>query len=152
MDLCSPLSPGKLSALKEIELCIAVANMQPSCKYYYMGYYIHKCPKMNYKVSYQPSELLCPVTSQWVEASKICDKELRSSKPQFGSSRQEHENTSIANTNVLWNQTLMTWQQACEHFKMGKNHTLACNIETYTQSVGCKVAQKMVFMIPPGGT
>ncbi|RKO97315.1 hypothetical protein CAUPRSCDRAFT_5250, partial [Caulochytrium protostelioides] len=34
-------------------------------RYYYLGYYIHDCAKMRYKGSYQPSELLCPVTQTW---------------------------------------------------------------------------------------
>lgn len=36
------------------------AGCSPSLKYYYMGYYIHTCPKMRYKADYTPSELLCP--------------------------------------------------------------------------------------------
>jgi hypothetical protein len=35
--------------------------------YYYMGYYIHTCPKMRYKAEYQPSELLCPQRRVWVD-------------------------------------------------------------------------------------
>lgn len=32
---------------------------------YLPGYYIHSCPKMNYKGSYQPSDLLDPETYKW---------------------------------------------------------------------------------------
>lgn len=35
-------------------------------KYYYMGFYIHSCPKMSYKGSYTPSFLLCPERLTWV--------------------------------------------------------------------------------------
>ena len=38
------LALGKYTALKEIEFC-----QQHGLKYYYMGYYIHSCPKMRYK-------------------------------------------------------------------------------------------------------
>ena len=34
--------------------------------FYYMGYYIHSCPKMRYKAEYAPSELLCPKDHVWV--------------------------------------------------------------------------------------
>ncbi|VVC92115.1 unnamed protein product, partial [Leptidea sinapis] len=34
-------------------------------KYYYMGYYIHSCPKMRYKGRFSPSDLLCPETYKW---------------------------------------------------------------------------------------
>lgn len=33
---------------------------------YYMGFYIHTCPKMSYKGSYTPSSLLCPERLTWV--------------------------------------------------------------------------------------
>ncbi|KAI8475389.1 MAG: arginine-tRNA-protein transferase [Monoraphidium minutum] len=52
----APLAPGKLSALLEIEWLA----------YYYMGFYIHTCPKMRYKADYAPSELLCPEALAWV--------------------------------------------------------------------------------------
>jgi arginine-tRNA-protein transferase len=58
------LSLGKYSALREIEW---VKNAHSDCstlEYYYLGYYIHSCPKMRYKGEYRPSELLCPVRFQ----------------------------------------------------------------------------------------
>ncbi|KAK6053328.1 hypothetical protein COOONC_09169 [Cooperia oncophora] len=41
---------------------------RPETKYYYMGYYIITCPKMRYKGSFRPSELLCDRTFQWVSS------------------------------------------------------------------------------------
>jgi len=43
-----------------------LAPFRPDLQYYYLGYYIHSCPKMRYKGNYEPSELLCPVTGAWV--------------------------------------------------------------------------------------
>lgn len=63
------LSPGTLSALKEIEWIRKSAVIYPSLRFYYMGYYIHSCPKMRYKALYYPSELLCEVTRNWVPVS-----------------------------------------------------------------------------------
>lgn len=40
-------SLGKLSALRELTICHRINR-----KYYYMGYYIEDCPKMNYKGHY----------------------------------------------------------------------------------------------------
>ena len=54
------LELGKYSALYEIEFC-----QENRLAYYYMGYYIQKCPKMRYKSIYEPSELLCPVSMEW---------------------------------------------------------------------------------------
>ena len=56
------LSLGKLSALKEIEWAQRQEREHcPSLQSYYMGYYIHTCPKMTYKAAYAPSDLLCPL-------------------------------------------------------------------------------------------
>ena len=56
------LSLGVYAALREIGLTQSLNMVLPDLKYYYMGYYIHSCPKMRYKGDYKPSELLCPVT------------------------------------------------------------------------------------------
>ena len=58
------LSLGKYSALQEIEWVKKAHRDCPSLEYYYLGYYIHSCPKMRYKGAYHPSELLCPVRFQ----------------------------------------------------------------------------------------
>lgn len=39
--------------------------MANNIKYYYMGFYIHSCPKMRYKGQYHPSFLLCPESYTW---------------------------------------------------------------------------------------
>lgn len=41
-------------------------ELRPAIRDYYMGYYIHTCPKMSYKGSYSPSFLLCPERLTWV--------------------------------------------------------------------------------------
>ncbi|KAI2493625.1 Arginine-tRNA-protein transferase [Fragilaria crotonensis] len=64
---------GKFLTLKEIDYC-----REQNLPFYYLGYYIHSCGKMRYKADYHPSQLLCPVTLQWVgarEAQERLDKE-----------------------------------------------------------------------------
>ncbi|KAL1978644.1 hypothetical protein VTN31DRAFT_1503 [Thermomyces dupontii] len=46
---------GKISALFEIALAL-----NEDYKYYYMGYYIHSCPKMRYKAAFRPQYVLDP--------------------------------------------------------------------------------------------
>ena len=60
------LSLGKYAALREIQLVQDLKVNCPSLEYYYLGHYIHSCPKMHYKVGYRPSELLCSVRMQYV--------------------------------------------------------------------------------------
>lgn len=66
----SKLSPGTLSALKEIEWVQNVKQWYPSMRYYYMGFYIHSCPKMRYKANFVPSELLCDESKVWVPTTR----------------------------------------------------------------------------------
>ncbi|TRY62876.1 hypothetical protein TCAL_08298 [Tigriopus californicus] len=65
------LSLGTLSALFEISLTRSLLNSyHGQLRYYYMGYYIHNCPKMRYKGNFGPSYLLCPKTFDWVSLVK----------------------------------------------------------------------------------
>ncbi|XP_066096597.1 arginyl-tRNA--protein transferase 1 isoform X2 [Saccopteryx bilineata] len=75
------LSLGVYSALREIAFIRQLHEKTPQLSYYYMGFYIHSCPKMKYKGHYRPSDLLCPETYVWVpieqclpllETSKYC--------------------------------------------------------------------------------
>ncbi|XP_055919675.1 arginyl-tRNA--protein transferase 1 isoform X2 [Eupeodes corollae] len=59
------LSLGTYGSLREIEFVQQLVETVPTLKYYYMGYYIHSCPKMRYKGKLVPSYLLCPETYTW---------------------------------------------------------------------------------------
>ena len=63
------LEPGKYTALREIQWAQRAHAVSPRLRYYYMGYYIHECPKMRYKGEYEPSELRCWVGRCWVPLS-----------------------------------------------------------------------------------
>ncbi|CAM9212050.1 unnamed protein product, partial [Choristocarpus tenellus] len=60
------LALGKLTVLLETEFVRKASALRPLLRHYYMGYYIHSCPKMYYKGSYYPSSLLCPERPVWV--------------------------------------------------------------------------------------
>ncbi|XP_043193463.1 arginyl-tRNA--protein transferase 1-like isoform X1 [Amphibalanus amphitrite] len=59
------LSLGTYGSLRELELTRQLQRSRPELRYYYMGYYIHTCPKMRYKGRIGPSDLLCPETYTW---------------------------------------------------------------------------------------
>ncbi|KAK2584280.1 hypothetical protein KPH14_006682 [Odynerus spinipes] len=72
------LSLGTFSSLREIYLTRQLNRVANNLKYYYMGFYIHTCPKMRYKARMKPSKLLCPETYVWcdIEPSLVkLDKE-----------------------------------------------------------------------------
>jgi len=78
----SDLSLGTYTALYEIDFCLK--NQIP---YYYLGYYVPGCSKMEYKAAYKPMEMLCPVTLSWV---KVDEKILQKFKD--GKFRRMNEN------------------------------------------------------------
>lgn len=58
---------GRLSALREIGWVKDWnrSKFDHRFDWYYLGYYIHSCPKMKYKGEYSPSFLLDPLTFGW---------------------------------------------------------------------------------------
>ncbi|GCB61813.1 hypothetical protein scyTo_0012976 [Scyliorhinus torazame] len=70
----SSLSLGVYSALREIALTQRLNEKVPRMKYYYLGPYVHSCVKVKYKLLYQPTELLCPVTGHWVPVEQCLAK------------------------------------------------------------------------------
>jgi len=77
----SKLSPGTYSAIREIQLTQELGKQLPSLQYYYLGYYVHSCPKMKYKGQFLPSQLLSPSLLSWhpitsclplLDSSKYC--------------------------------------------------------------------------------
>ncbi|XP_017835838.1 arginyl-tRNA--protein transferase 1 isoform X3 [Drosophila busckii] len=69
------LSLGTYGSLREIDLVQTIAESVPALKYYYMGFYIHNCPKMRYKGKLPASYLLCPETYVWMPLTdEIRDK------------------------------------------------------------------------------
>lgn len=55
---------------REVEFTRQLNRTAPDLKYYYMGFYIHSCPKMRYKANLSPSYLLCPETYFWFPVEK----------------------------------------------------------------------------------
>ncbi|XP_050695259.1 arginyl-tRNA--protein transferase 1-like isoform X1 [Eriocheir sinensis] len=60
------LSLGTYASLRELALVRELQQRTASLRWYYMGFYIHSCPKMRYKGKYKPSYLLCPETYEWI--------------------------------------------------------------------------------------
>lgn len=54
-----------------------IAERVPALKYYYMGFYIHSCPKMRYKGKLSASYLLCPETYVWMPLTDGRWKQLK---------------------------------------------------------------------------
>ncbi|XP_034478768.1 arginyl-tRNA--protein transferase 1 isoform X2 [Drosophila innubila] len=76
------LSLGTYGSLREIDLVQTIAERVPALKYYYMGFYIHSCPKMRYKGKLSASYLLCPETYVWLPLTDDIRSKLDAQKYQ----------------------------------------------------------------------
>ncbi|GAB1602313.1 arginyl-tRNA--protein transferase 1-like isoform X3 [Argonauta hians] len=95
------LSLGTYSALREIAMVRSIHKVCPKIEYYYMGYYIHSCPKMRYKGQYFPSFLLCPETYHWYPIEKCRPKLNENKYSRFSESDKVDENGNIDLNRVL---------------------------------------------------
>ncbi|KAJ8951568.1 hypothetical protein NQ318_020444 [Aromia moschata] len=68
------LTLGTYGALREVYFTRALQRKVPELSSYYMGFYIHSCPKMRYKGKLVPSFLLCPETYHWMPMEKCVEK------------------------------------------------------------------------------
>ena len=96
---------GKLSALRETAL-----TLEGGYQYYYMGYYIHSCPKMRYKGEYKPQYVLDPETYDWNpldgELRQLLDtksyvslsREVRRKEAQSTSTNKNVDKSEVAGT------------------------------------------------------
>jgi len=73
----SSLSLGTISALFEIAIVKSMSLSHPELRYYYLGYYIEGCSKMQYKAGFGPAQILHPGRMAWIpfdqaQATLIC--------------------------------------------------------------------------------
>ncbi|XP_029650750.1 arginyl-tRNA--protein transferase 1 isoform X2 [Octopus sinensis] len=136
------LSLGTYSALREIALVRSLYKIQPNIEYYYMGYYIHSCPKMRYKGQYFPSTLLCPETYHWFPIEKCLPKLNEKKYCRFSDPDEVDENG-----NVDPNRVLILHEQQEMSFEMYHQLKPEANDENqvmeYANFVGKSCAQRM---------
>ncbi|GFO24303.1 Arginyl-tRNA--protein transferase 1 [Plakobranchus ocellatus] len=70
-------------------------------QYYYMGFYIHSCPKMKYKAQFNPSDLVCPQSYQWVPVPQCLPKLDVSPYSRLAEAKAEDKNKDVDVNQVL---------------------------------------------------
>lgn len=62
------LNLGIVGAMVEIEYMRLIRErFNPSMQFYHLGELSMQCPKINYKLKYQPGLVLCPFIKQWID-------------------------------------------------------------------------------------
>ncbi len=147
------LTLGTLSTLFEIGLVKKLSRLVPGFDYYYMGFYIHSCPKMRYKAQYTGSYLLCPETYQWIEMESCIPKLNENKYTRLSSSDQvvrKYEIGSLNSLLILHERQGMVFElyksiRNCE--ESGERSMQEDNEEVieYANLVGLDLGQKMLL-------
>lgn len=143
------LSLGTYSALREIYFIHQLNDFVPSLKYYYMGFYIHSCPKMRYKGRLEPSYLLCPEKYTWhlltdkIRAKLDAEKYQKFNNDSESTVVDEFERSDIDSVLILCQRnTYVTYRI----LKNAKNINIDSSLLEYGQLVGKICAHRMLYV------
>ncbi|XP_043594136.1 arginyl-tRNA--protein transferase 1 isoform X2 [Bombus pyrosoma] len=143
----SHLSLGTFSSLREVYLTRQLNKVAKDLKYYYMGFYIHSCPKMRYKARMRPSKLLCPETYAWFDIEPCL---LKLDKQKY--SRLNDDIDAINEDNIVdIRKVLILYQQIAMPYEIYKKQAQTITqdeedeIKEYTSLVGMKCAQRLLL-------
>ncbi|KFO66205.1 Arginyl-tRNA--protein transferase 1, partial [Corvus brachyrhynchos] len=139
------LSLGVYSALREIAFTRQLHEKAPDLCFYYMGFYIHSCPKMRYKGQYRPSDLLCPETYVWTPIEQ-CLPLLEHSKysrfNQDGKAVDEGRLKELGRVRVLHKRTVMPYNV---YKKRRKGPSDEASVQQYASLVGQTCSERMLL-------
>ncbi|XP_023937280.1 arginyl-tRNA--protein transferase 1 [Bicyclus anynana] len=141
------LALGTYGALREIAFTRHLHTVCPELKYYYIGYYIHSCPKMRYKGNFHPSDLLCPETYKWFPL-KDCTQRLDITPysrfdPDIDSIDENCASDSdINHVPVLYRGEVMPFSV----YRKNKKNTSVDEVVEYAQLAGAKTIRRMILV------
>lgn len=142
---CSKIVEIYILCYREVEFTRALYQKMPSIQNYYMGFYIHSCPKMRYKGKLTPSYLLCPDTYHWIPIERCLGKLDVSKYSRLDEDqRAVDENTctseDIDGVKILYNRKLVLFKQYKRKFGGQELY------DTIGRLVGKKCAKSLIFI------
>ncbi|XP_014237021.1 arginyl-tRNA--protein transferase 1 [Trichogramma pretiosum] len=141
------LTLGTFSSLREVLLTQQLNKYQPSLKYYYMGYYIHSCPKMRYKAKIKPAKLLCPESYTWCDIDKCLPKLDVSKYSRLNEDitvKDEDGNATADEVLILWNNKVLPFHI----FKaFCADQSTEGYVDEFAKLVGKTCLKKMLYCI-----
>ncbi|XP_078372427.1 arginyl-tRNA--protein transferase 1-like isoform X1 [Oculina patagonica] len=135
------LSPGVYSALREIHFIRSLQRATSSIRNYYMGFYIHSCPKMRYKVNYAPSYLVCPETYNWIPIEQCRPKLDLSKYSRLDNLDEEAAQGSTDEVLVLFERQAMPYQLYAAVTEADDRQ----EVQEYAELVGPVVSSRMLL-------
>ncbi|XP_968074.1 arginyl-tRNA--protein transferase 1 isoform X1 [Tribolium castaneum] len=138
------LTLGTYGSLREVEFARTLHRIIPSIDSYYMGFYIHSCPKMRYKGKLSPSYLLCPETYRWISIEKSVAKLEASKYSRLDNNEAVDENSctsrDVDEIKILCNRKLVQFKQYKRKFG---GHDM---FDTIGRLIGKKCAKSIIFI------
>ncbi|XP_033218993.1 arginyl-tRNA--protein transferase 1 [Belonocnema kinseyi] len=141
----SHLSLGTFSSLREVFLTRQLNRTAPNLKYYYMGFYIHICPKMRYKARMTPSKLLCPETYAFCDIDKCLPKLDAHKYSRLNDDIDAIDEDGVVNTEevlVLYRERAMTYGTYKRRMWLVNDED---EIREYATLVGMKCAKSILL-------
>ncbi|XP_040167222.1 arginyl-tRNA--protein transferase 1 isoform X1 [Anopheles arabiensis] len=140
------LSLGTYGSLRELAYTRSLYKEYPSISNYYMGFYIHSCPKMRYKSNLQPSYLLCPEAYTWHLLDRTVVAKLDASKYSRLNDDPTAQDTNKATEQDV-NDVLLIFGRSCMTYTqyltvVGKELPI---LFEYARLVGKSCAKKMML-------
>ncbi|XP_061545420.1 arginyl-tRNA--protein transferase 1 isoform X3 [Phycodurus eques] len=139
------LSLGSYSALREIAFTRQLQKQSPKLSHYYLGFYIHSCPKMRYKGQYRPSDLLCPETYVWITIEQCLPHLQNSRYARFNPNPDEGDAwvlKDVGRVLVLHRRTIMPYTVYCRKQKGSSDET---EVKEYASLVGQNCAERILL-------
>lgn len=139
------LTLGTYGSLRELQFTRDLHEKNSEIEYYYMGFYIHSCPKMRYKGKLAASDLLCPETYTWIPIEKCIPKLEVSKYSRLNDDLDALDENCCSSQDVdeikvLVNHTLMYYSF---YKKKGGQRTF----HTIGRLVGKKCAKTLLFVV-----
>ncbi|CAD5117517.1 DgyrCDS6284 [Dimorphilus gyrociliatus] len=134
------LTLGTYSALREISFVRELHAKASNIEFYYMGFYIHSCPKMRYKGQYHPSYLLCPESYSWHPIEE-CKRKLDQSKYSRFSNKEDRDEDATTD----FSEILIYRSKRLIAFETYRQSNNTDDIKEYARHVGKKCAKRMIL-------
>uniref|UniRef100_A0A1Q3F740 Arginyl-tRNA--protein transferase 1 n=1 Tax=Culex tarsalis TaxID=7177 RepID=A0A1Q3F740_CULTA len=142
------LSLGTYGSLRELAFTRRLQQQLASISSYYMGFYIHSCPKMRYKSNLSPSFLLCPEVYSWHPLDQrvigLLDRSKYSRLNEDPAAEDTNRTKSVDVKNVLILHG-SSYQRYSSYLKDIGSPELEPNVITYAKLVGKVCSSRMLL-------
>lgn len=138
------LSLGTYASLREIAFTRQLSQSNAELCWYYLGFYIHSCPKMVYKGQYKPSFLLCPESYTWHPIGDCVVRLDQTKYSRFADDSVEDYDAKVnlAQVGILHRRQIMSYNIYRSLKRQANDHE---TVKEYATLVGMKTATRMLL-------